>query len=278
VERARDHILKSYEIETEALSGRGEWLFRSAMLFSFAAFGCMGLYLRAHNPPPHLLEEKMARARQVSFLIEEQKKSAVVRPKPAEPPKPKPAEPEKKAPLPQEPIDLTKKPELDRKIDDPTPDNTQAETPEPVRRVYGLRKVYSTGIGEGGSASDAVIGKRGNTLATDIDTFTAIPKDLKGTIAPITTVTLAPKLLRDVKPEYTKEMIEAKVEGPVKAHLLIDIDGSVKQVKILNDLGYGTKERATEAFLQWIFEPAKKGDQPVAVWITFSIRFVLLPG
>ena len=73
-------------------------------------------------------------------------------------------------------------------------------------------------------------------------------------------------------------MIEAKVEGPVKAHLLIDIDGSVKEVRILNDLGFGTKERAIEAFLQWKFEPAKKNNQPVAVWIPFTIRFVLLPG
>jgi protein TonB len=274
LDRIRDQILKRYEVEAEALSGRSEWLFRTAMFLSFAAFGAMGLYLSTHNPPPQLLEEKMARARQVSFLIEEQQKpKPVVLPKPVEPAKPKPVEP-----LPKEALDLTKKPELNRKIDDPTPDNSQAKTPEPVRRIYGLRKVYSTGIGEGGSASDAVIGKRGNTLATDIDTITPTVKDLKGTIAPITTVTQPPKLERDVKPEYTKEMIDAKVEGAVKAELLIDIDGKVKEVRILNDLGFGTRERATEAFLQWRFAPAKKGDQPVAVWITFSIRFVLLTG
>jgi protein TonB len=272
LERIRDQILKRYEIEAEALSGRSEWLFRATMVLSCAAFGAMGLYLSTHNPPANLLEEKMARARQVSFIIEEQKKTVVTQPKP------KPVVAEKKEPIPKEPIALTKKPELNQKIDEPAPDNSQAKTPEPVRRVYGLRKVYSTGIGEGGMAADAVIGKRGNTLATDIDTVMATPKDLKGTIAPITAVTQAPKLLKDIKPEYSKEMIDAKVEGPVKAHLLIDIDGSVKEVRILSDLGFGTKERATEAFLQWKFAPAKKGDQPVAVWITFSIRFVLLPG
>jgi outer membrane biosynthesis protein TonB len=271
----RDHILKNYEQETEALAGKGTWLFQISMTLSFAVFGAIGYYLHTHNPPPQLLEEKMARARQVSFIIEEQKKTAPVIAKPVEPPKPKV---EKKEEAPKEPIDLTKKPELDKKADDLTPDNTQAQTPQPVRRVYGLRKVYSMGIGEGGAASDAVIGKLGNTLATDIDTVTALPKDLKGTIAPITTVTQAPKLLKDVKPEYSKEMIEAKVEGPVKAHLLIDIDGSVKEVRILNDLGFGTKERAIEAFMQWKFEPAKKNNQPVAVWIPFTIRFVLLPG
>jgi outer membrane biosynthesis protein TonB len=54
------------------------------------------------------------------------------------------------------------------------------------------------------------------------------------------------------------------------------VDGKVKDVRILNDLGYGTKESAEKAFRQWLFEPAKKGDMPVAVWISFSIRFVML--
>jgi TonB family protein len=71
-------------------------------------------------------------------------------------------------------------------------------------------------------------------------------------------------------------MIEAKVEGLVNAQLLIDATGHVIDVKILNDLGYSTRDRAREAFLKWIFEPALRGNEPVSVWITYAIRFVLL--
>jgi outer membrane biosynthesis protein TonB len=71
-------------------------------------------------------------------------------------------------------------------------------------------------------------------------------------------------------------MIDARIEGAIKAELLIDIDGTVKEARVLNDLGYGSKEAARKAFLQWTFEPAQKGDTPVAVWISFSIRFVLI--
>jgi TonB family protein len=145
-----------------------------------------------------------------------------------------------------------------------------------VRRVYGLRRVFSVGIGAQGGIGDAVIGKLGNTLNKEVDTVTATRDDIKGKIVSITTITAAPKMLNVVKPEYTKEMIEAKVEGLVKAELLIDVDGKVKEVKLLNDLGYGSGERAREAFLQWTFEPAKRDGTPVAVWITYSIRFVLL--
>jgi hypothetical protein len=144
--------------------------------------------------------------RQVSFVMEEKKKP--VAPAPIK----NRSRSSKKPPKKEEPIDLTKNPVLAQKIDDVKPEPPPV-TAEPVRRVYGLRKVYSTGIGEGGSASDAVIGKQGNTLNADIDTTTATPKDLKGAVVPITTVTVAPKIKTTVKPEYTEEMIEAKIEG-----------------------------------------------------------------
>jgi hypothetical protein len=273
VQPSRELLLKVYEQEIEVEIGPGERLFRTVALCSFLLFGGIGLYLRTHNPPQQLMEERAARARQVSFIIEERKKPkmTISQPKPAGP-----VEEKKTEPLPEKPVDLTDKPQLNQKIEDTKPDNSIVKTEEPVRRVYGLRKVYSTGIGAEGSAADAVVGKLGNTLATDIDTLAATEKELMGTITPITTVQILPKIKVQVKPEYTKTMIENGVQGVIKAKLLIDSDGKVKEVVVLNDLGYGTKERAREAFLQWTFNPAKIGTQSVAVWITFSIRFVLL--
>jgi protein TonB len=266
--REKDAVLKLYEQETEVVLGPGERLFRIAALASFLLFGAIGLYLKTHNPPPQVMEEKADRARQVSFVMEEKKK-------PVAPAPVKKVEPVvKKEPKKEEPIDLTKNPVLAQKIDDVKP--PPKPEAEPVRRVYGLRKVYSTGIGAGGDAGDAVIGKQGNTLNADIDTLTATQKDLKGQPVPITTVTSAPKVKTTVKPEYSEDMVEAKVEGLVKAELLIDTAGHVVEVKVLNDLGHGTREKAREAFLKWVFEPAKRGNEPVSVWITYAIRFVLI--
>jgi TonB family protein len=142
--------------------------------------------------------------------------------------------------------------------------------------VYGLRRVFSTGLGSGGSAADAVIGKRGNTLNKDIDTIPATKHDFVAPLVSISTVTSAPSLKHDVRPVYTKEMLAAKVEGVVKAELLVDGDGKVKEVRILSDLGFGTKESAMAAFLQWEFAPAMRDGKPVATWISYSIRFVFL--
>jgi protein TonB len=227
------------------------------------AFIGAGLYLKTVKPLPIQYDEKRLVQIQTQFVVQEKKKP--------EPPKPKPPAPREK-----EVVDLTKSPLLNQKQDFTAPQQAVPQTRQTARPVYGLRRVYSTGFGAGGSVSEAVIGKLGNTLNKDIDTLTPTPKDMKGQLVSITSVSTAPRLRHDVKPEYTKEMIAARVEGVIRAELLVDIDGKVKEVKILNDLGFDTRERARDAFLQWEFDPAMRDGKPVATWISYSIRFVFL--
>ncbi len=237
--------------------------FGAIVVVTLLVFAAAGLYLKTVRALPQRVMEKHVTAITTQFVIPQEKK----------PPKPKPVAPK------QEPIDLTHAPLLNQKQDfTAQPQNAPVQARETARPVYGLRRVYSMGIGAGGSLSDAVIGKLGNTLDKEVDTMTPAPKDMKGQLVSITSVTTAPRLKHDVKPEYTKEMIAAKVEGAIHAELLVDIDGKVKEVKILNDLGYGTRDRAREAFLQWEFAPAMRDGTPVATWISYSIRFVFLQG
>jgi periplasmic protein TonB len=241
--------------------------FGAIFVLTIALFLGAGLYLRTIKPPPVSgFDEKKTELIKTRFLIAENKKPELRQP---------PSRPEKKA-APKEVVDLTKAPLLNQKTDFNAPGPAQRTVAQAARPVYGLRRVYSTGFGAGGAASDAVIGKVGNTLNKDIDTITAAKKDLIGTLVSMSSVSTAPRLTHDVKPEYTKEMIAAKVEGVIRAELLVDTDGKVKELKILNDLGYGTRERAREAFLKWKFAPALRDGKPVAVWISYSIRFVLL--
>jgi protein TonB len=152
------------------------------------------------------------------------------------------------------------------------------EAPEekPVRRVYGLKKVYSRGLGAGGSLSDAVIGKLGNTIHTEIDTISATEQELKGVVVSTTTVTQAPRFKKTVKPEYTKEMVEQKLEGVVKLKILVDIDGKVKKATVIADIGLNSAEKALEATKKMEFIPAMRGDEAVAVWIIIPIRFIMV--
>jgi Periplasmic protein TonB, links inner and outer membranes len=247
-------------------SGNGG--FGAILVVTLALFICAGLYFKTIKPRERAFPETSAKLVQTQFVMNEKKE----KPKP---PKPKPKMEDDKS---DKPIDLTHAPVLNQKADETVKEAPVPKDQQVVRRVYGLRRVYSTGLGAGGDMADAVIGKRGNTINTEVDTVTALPSDLKGRLVSITTVTTAPRLKSDVKPIYTKEMLDARVEGVIKAILTIDVDGRVKDVKILNDLGYGTRESAREAFLKWVFEPARRGSEPVATIITWSIRFVFLEG
>lgn len=124
--------------------------------------------------------------------------------------------------------------------------------------------------------SNAVVGKIGNTINTEYDTITATTSDIIGTVVSTATVTTAPRFRKVVKPEYSKEMIDQKIQGTVKVKILVDIDGKVKKATCINDIGYDSATQAVKATLAMEFDPAMRGNDPVAVWIIVPIRFVLL--
>lgn len=228
-------------------------------------FGYLGVHLTL-MPHPVWQDEAAKKGITTHFIIQQQT--------PEKKPVVKQITPEKKvAQKSEEPVDLTNKPKLDQKVDDvqPTPPTTQ-----PVRRVYGLRKVFSVGLGAGGSMSSAVIGKLGNTLATDVDTFKATQSEIKGTIVSAVTVTTPPKFKKIIKPEYSKAMLDARAEGVVKVKVLVDIDGKVKKALVVSDIGFDSGAQALKATQEMLFEPALKGTEPVAVWIIVPIRFVMM--
>ncbi len=144
---------------------------------------------------------------------------------------------------------------------------------EPPRRVYGVRKVFARGLGAAEGGGSAIIVQRGNTLDGRADTLTATERDLRGSVAPLSTVTRAPNPIERHKPGYSEAMRAARVRGTVTARLLIDTAGDVRRVEIVQDIGYDSRDLAIAAFEKFRFEPALRGSTPVAVWITHKIRF-----
>jgi TonB family protein len=173
----------------------------------------------------------------------------------------------------RQPVDLTDNPALAKQEDTKA---APASGRKKTRRVYGLNKVYSRGIGARGAMEDAIVGKLGNTLSKQFDTLRATEDEIKGAVVSTTTVTAAPRFRKRVKPSYTERMLAHRIEGVVKVRLLVDIDGRVKKAVALNDIGCDAARQAVTASLRMEFEPAKRGEQPVAVWIIVPMRFVML--
>jgi len=92
---------------------------------------------------------------------------------------------------------------------------------------------------------------------------------------PPTQVDTMPRALNEPRPNYTEEARAHKVQGVVRARILIGSDGVVKQVRILRGLPDGLNEEAIRAAMQMRFRPAMKGGAAVAFWLTLDVEFNL---
>jgi TonB family protein len=84
-----------------------------------------------------------------------------------------------------------------------------------------------------------------------------------------------PRLIREVKADYTDEARRAGIRGEVLLEIVIRSDGSVGDTTVLRGLGYGLDRRAIDAVRQWRFAPAKRLGQPVDVLVEVAVEFSL---
>jgi periplasmic protein TonB len=84
-----------------------------------------------------------------------------------------------------------------------------------------------------------------------------------------------PRLLREVKADYTDEARRRGLSGEVVMEIVVRRDGSVGDVRILQGLGNGLSDRAVQAVRQWRFAPAERLGTPVDVIVEVSVEFKL---
>lgn len=86
-----------------------------------------------------------------------------------------------------------------------------------------------------------------------------------------------PVALTQPQPNYPDSARVAGIEGKVWVKVLIDKEGKVKDAVVLKDSGtkVGLEEAALAAARQVTWKPATQKGQPVAVWVSYEIKFSL---
>ena len=84
-----------------------------------------------------------------------------------------------------------------------------------------------------------------------------------------------PRLLREVKAQYTEDARTRGITGDVFLEIVIRSDGTVGDVKILRGLGFGLDERAVTAVRNWKFSPARRLGTAVDVIVEVEVEFSL---
>lgn len=98
-------------------------------------------------------------------------------------------------------------------------------------------------------------------------------------IVPYYKVEVKPQPVSMPTPRYPELARQAGIEGTTVVQMLVDIDGSVRDVKIIKSSGNQMLDQAAvAAAMQSKFTPAKQRDKFVRVWVSRPIRFQLTGG
>lgn len=84
-----------------------------------------------------------------------------------------------------------------------------------------------------------------------------------------------PRLLREVKADYTEDARTRGVSGDVVLEIVVRRDGAVGDVNVLQGLAGGLTERAVQAVRQWRFTPARRQGVAVDVMVEVAVEFKL---
>lgn len=85
----------------------------------------------------------------------------------------------------------------------------------------------------------------------------------------------SPRTAHKVDPEYTKQALDAKVEGDIVLSAIVGMDGIPSDIKVVHGLGKGLDQKAVECLRQWRFTPGTNHGEPVSTRATIEMNFRL---
>jgi len=211
--------------------------------------------LQQPRPAPKAMREG---TRKITSPVPERKEPKPIVPAPA-PPEPKPDPPLKAEPLPAVVAPIITAPADPRSRTGVLEQTTAEADSHGPGRGGGAGTGSGTGLGSG-EGSGVGPGSGGGTGGGPYRAGSGIE---------------APRLLREVKADYTEEARQKNISGEVVLEIVVRRDGTVGDVKILKGLGYGLNERAIGAVRQWRFAPATRLGSAVDVIVEVGVEFRL---
>jgi TonB family protein len=84
---------------------------------------------------------------------------------------------------------------------------------------------------------------------------------------------LPPRILKEVKATYPPEAMKARLEGIVRLECVVEADGTVGDVRVLEGLDASLDAAAIGALKEWRFAPGTRNGTPVPVLVEVEISF-----
>lgn len=87
----------------------------------------------------------------------------------------------------------------------------------------------------------------------------------------------SPVLVRSIHAQMTAEAMRAEVHGSVVLRGVVDSNGAVTDVRVVQSLEPSLDLASRDAFGQWTFRPARRGAEPIPIAITVEMTFTMRP-
>ena len=86
-----------------------------------------------------------------------------------------------------------------------------------------------------------------------------------------------PRVVQEIRPQYTADAMRAKVQGTVWVECVVMPDGTVGDASVTKSLDsvFGLDQEALKAAKRWRFIPGRRLGQPVPVLVTIELTFTL---
>ncbi len=221
-----------------------------------------------HRQPPALSGSQAPIVVSLAYTGVEKEAAAVSRKSaplpPTSEPKPKPpqpaaavkrAAPSKKAPSPTPPASAS------QPVVQAEPPAIAATQPEATRQAAAAPTRPSAG--------PAAPAQAGNPAPFRNGIQTSSPTTVGNILIPA-----APLYRQNPPPHYPRIAKARGYQGRTLLNVLVGRDGRVLDAAVATSSGYSLlDEAALKAVAEWIFEPAKRGDETVEMWVKVPIRF-----
>jgi protein TonB len=111
---------------------------------------------------------------------------------------------------------------------------------------------------------------------TDFDELEAPPPPKTEEVFEFYAVEVKPQVLKTVEPVYPEMAKKAGIEGRVTVKALVDEEGRVTHVDVIQSTNPIFDEPAKRAAMGFLFKPGMQRDRPVKVYMAIPFRFQLI--
>jgi len=85
-----------------------------------------------------------------------------------------------------------------------------------------------------------------------------------------------PRYNENPPPVYPAIARKRNCQGTVILEVFVKEDGRVGDLRVVESSNYSLLDRAAaKAVRRWLFEPARRGDRKVSMWVNVPVRFRL---